>query len=272
MRSMARGTGSDSLAENLRLLCSYKRSVSEVCRRLQINRQQFARYLTGETIPSSGNIRKICDYFGVEEHEILMPAEQFRDIIVVRTRQPIAPFDTSMGDLAKHIKDDAGHLSHRYIGCYYRYLRSIEYRGSIIKACVRVFENGGRVWLKSIERMKVPGAPRDEGFDVYKYNGVLMHMSDRIFIVETDTILNSGITETILYPNHKNPMSLLFGKAIGISSGLSREPYLTPIVYEFLGSYVPPRLLVANCGLLPEDSPQIDARIRGYLLSESNRA
>lgn len=267
-RPPTKGAGNDSLAENLRLLCSYKRSVSEVCRRLQINRQQFARYLTGETTPSSGNIRKICDYFGVEEYEIRLPVDQFRDIIVVKSRKPIAPFDTLIGDIARNMKDDSGHLATRYVGYYYRYLRSIEYKGAIIKACVKIFDNGGRIWLKSIERMKIPGASDGEPFDVYKYSGCLMHMSDRIFIIETDTILQSGITETILYPNHKNPMSLLFGKAIGISSGLSREPYLTPIVYEFLGATISPRVLVGNCGLLPEDSPDIDPRVRAFLLKD----
>ena len=50
---------------NLNLLCSYQRSIAEVCRKLKLNRQQFNRYLNGQSRPSRHNMRRICDYFGV---------------------------------------------------------------------------------------------------------------------------------------------------------------------------------------------------------------
>lgn len=37
----------ENFARNLRLLCSYYKSIAEVCRRLEINRAQFNRYLSG---------------------------------------------------------------------------------------------------------------------------------------------------------------------------------------------------------------------------------
>ena len=43
--------GNAAIAENLRLLSSYYKSVAEVCRRLDINRQQFNKYLSGQTAP-----------------------------------------------------------------------------------------------------------------------------------------------------------------------------------------------------------------------------
>ena len=73
-----------NLSDNLRLLCSYKKSISNVCRDLKINRQQFNKYLSGKTAPSSNNLRKICDYFGVEEHEIMLPNQDFNDLISAR--------------------------------------------------------------------------------------------------------------------------------------------------------------------------------------------
>src|SRR5688572_20333441 len=78
-------------SENLRLLCSYTRSVSHVCRHLDINRQQFARYLNGETLPSLHNVRKICDFFGVEEAEIFLPPARFRPIVSTRPASRSGP-------------------------------------------------------------------------------------------------------------------------------------------------------------------------------------
>ncbi|MDP6192171.1 MAG: helix-turn-helix transcriptional regulator, partial [Paracoccaceae bacterium] len=64
-------------AKNLRLLVSYSQSIASVSRDLQISRQQFTKYLAGKNLPSVQNLRKISDYFGVEETEILMPVDDF---------------------------------------------------------------------------------------------------------------------------------------------------------------------------------------------------
>ncbi|WP_418138878.1 hypothetical protein AB8616_07270 [Marinomonas sp. RS-M-Aa-14] len=53
-------------AVNLQLLCSYYKSVADVCRRLNINRAQFNRYLNGTTVPNHSTQRRIGEFFGVE--------------------------------------------------------------------------------------------------------------------------------------------------------------------------------------------------------------
>ena len=70
-------------AKNLRLLVSYSQSIASVSRDLQISRQQFTKYLRRENLPSVQNLRKISDYFGVEETEILMPVDDFRKLIAL---------------------------------------------------------------------------------------------------------------------------------------------------------------------------------------------
>ncbi|MFK7792970.1 MAG: helix-turn-helix domain-containing protein [Devosiaceae bacterium] len=54
----------------MRTLCGEQASISAVCRELGINRQQFARYLAGRSLPSQANLAKICKYFGVTEGEL----------------------------------------------------------------------------------------------------------------------------------------------------------------------------------------------------------
>lgn len=251
-------------AENLRLLCSYVKSVSLVCRHLDINRQQFARYLNGETLPSPHNIRRICDYFGVEEEEIFLPTERLRRIVstnsATRRKRPANVVDALDLPVAAGM---AGGL--RYVGYFYRYLRSIEYPQRIIQAAVQIFVEQDRLRTKAIERLKLEGGP-GRRFETYKYDGVFMMLADRIFIVETDSLLRNCITETILYPTHKHPMTLLYGEAFGVSSGAAREPYMSPIVYEFIGNKVDLRQMLGKCGLYEEQSPAIDERIRRYVL------
>ena len=66
----------EALSVNLARLCESKGSIAAVCRATDINRQQFNRYLSGDTVPNKRNRDKICRYFGIEERELFRePAE-----------------------------------------------------------------------------------------------------------------------------------------------------------------------------------------------------
>ena len=62
-----------NLAYNLARLCDRDVSIAAVCRATGINRQQFNRYLAGQSIPNPGNRQKICRYFGISEAELFRP-------------------------------------------------------------------------------------------------------------------------------------------------------------------------------------------------------
>ncbi len=75
-----------NLQKNLNLLCDRHRTAAETCRDLDINRLQFNRYLNGKTRPSKRIMRKICDYFGVNDDEMEMPHAQFSALVRPRPR------------------------------------------------------------------------------------------------------------------------------------------------------------------------------------------
>lgn len=53
-------------SERLRRLCDRYGSYSQIARDLGVNRQQFARYLNGATMPRANMLHNIARYFGVE--------------------------------------------------------------------------------------------------------------------------------------------------------------------------------------------------------------
>lgn len=77
----------ENFSANLKLAASYYPSISEMCRKLGINRQQFMKYLSGTSFPSRYNMRRMCDFFGFDEYEILLPHDQFRNIVRLRPVQ-----------------------------------------------------------------------------------------------------------------------------------------------------------------------------------------
>jgi hypothetical protein len=257
----------DHFAENLRTLCRQAPSVAHVCRQLDFNRQQFARYLNGATLPSLHNIRRICDYFGVDDTGMFLPPERFQALISGRPATPRRSPSLHAGvleaiDLPVNT-DFEGAL--KYVGYYFRYLRSVEYPGMIIKAAVKVFADRGRVRTKAIERLRPEQGARGR-HESFKYAGLLMLLTDRVFMVETDVLLGNAIIQTILHPSVKYPIELLFGEGFGISSGPSREPYMTPIVYEFIGLQPDLRAVLRQCRLYAQESPAIDDRVRNFAL------
>ena len=63
---------------NLRLLCAGEASVSDLCRRIGINRTQFNRYLGGEAFPRPDILQRICQHFGVDARILLEPIERLQ--------------------------------------------------------------------------------------------------------------------------------------------------------------------------------------------------
>lgn len=249
-------------ATNLQLLCSYAPSVSFVCRRLAMNRQQFARYLNGEAVPSPQNLRRICDHFGVEPEEIFLPPARFKALVRDKPSAAIAP---PPANFLQRIFAANPPGAHRYVGYYTRYTRSIEYPGTFVCAVIRIYPSGDQIMTKAIERLRSHRSARRS--ETFKYAGNFVLLGDRIFIVEAECLQHDSMDHIMLYASHKSPLRLVFGKMMSISSGPSREPYFAPVVYEFAG--VRPKLpaLMRRCQQLSRNSSLVDERIREYVLS-----
>lgn len=78
----------DNFGSNLRELCKSKGSVTGICRELDINRQQFNKYLNGDNFPRKATLEKICRYFAVSDVELLLPKH---DAVVGNTPAGVKP-------------------------------------------------------------------------------------------------------------------------------------------------------------------------------------
>ncbi len=67
----------DMFGANLRQLARQYRSISDLSRKLGINRTQFNRYLSGESFPRPDVLDRICGFFGVDARILLEPADSF---------------------------------------------------------------------------------------------------------------------------------------------------------------------------------------------------
>jgi transcriptional regulator with XRE-family HTH domain len=232
----------DPLPPNLGYLCSLYPSIAEVCRKLVINRQQFNKYLSGQARPSRHNMRRICDFFGVTESEMLLEPNRFVELVSLRRR----PFATAaFKEPLRHIEGlyQQSAALERYLGYYFRYFYSFGYPNHIIKSLAVIHEQDGRYYWKNMEIMRaaVTGQPTT----VSKYVGTCFLLSNRIFIVEYEALLRNSITQLTLYPSYHPRVDRLSGIQTGGPVKRGRKPGASKVMLQYLGRHIDVRRALA---------------------------
>ncbi|MBV8633663.1 MAG: helix-turn-helix transcriptional regulator [Burkholderiaceae bacterium] len=243
--------------ENLRFACGFFRSVAEVCRKLEINRAQFNRYLNGTTTPSSFILQKICDFFGVEPTEIYLPRDQFRKLMELRQdkRPALVPYTEHL----ERLHELSQGKFDRYLGYYFQYYNSMTTYGRVVRGLIRIFKEGNGIYYQRFER--VPRTANLGAVYRYKYLGFCYFLNDRIFLVDYETINGSEITQTVLFPDYKKKLQRLSGLTLGVSSGNQRPIACARIVLEYLGENIDLRKTVRKCGIIDPKVTEIDPTI-----------
>ena len=254
----------ENFSQNLRFLCDYYKSVAEVCRRLGINRSQFNRYLSGRSAPSRHVFKTICDFFGVEEYEILLPPGEFEKIVGLkptgRTADSAArPYIAYLDQLVRRSRSDLVD----YQGFYFEYSYSMTRPGLILRSLLQVSGEAGMTTYQRIENMARVGAgePRVK----CKYRGMAFYLNDRIFLIDYDSLTGNEISQTVLYPNYQHRLTRLAGLKLGVSTGSRREPLCARVLLEALGRRISAKKALRACGLFDADSPEIEADIKAMI-------
>jgi transcriptional regulator with XRE-family HTH domain len=165
------------------LLCGYDGSLSRICRKSRISRQQLGRYLSGGARPSLATLRRLCDYFGLEDHEIHLDYESFRKLIQChprvpdRSKDPLATFGAQLAaSHPRRVVEDRGLL-----GLYHAYHRPRLPEGNIVCSLVRLYTEAGLYRTRTIERYRDGQVPHAS---LLKYEGFVLESENRLYIHE----------------------------------------------------------------------------------------
>ncbi len=252
-----------AVAENLKLLTSYYKSVAEVCRRLGINRQQFNKYLNGNSMPSRHTLQRICDFFGVEDYELLLPPDEFRELVALKPRREAGnvvsnpPYVDHVEQLFGASRGDA----ERYCGYYFAYRYSFSDNNVLQKSIVRIWREGEQILSKRMERFQ-DGDGGEAGPYLCKYLGYLLLLRDRLYVMEYDTLRHQEVSQTILYPGYRNRVTWLSGLNMGVSTRDDRRIGSGRVLYQYLGRSIDLRRAVNQLGKFQTDSNEIPRVVR----------
>lgn len=250
----------DDIPQNLQLLCGYARSVSEVCRKAGLNRQQFNRYLTGESRPSLRTIRTLCDFFGLDDHELLLGQAEFRALIKLRPVRLGANQDPARQLLEELRPRLDGNIrnAEKYLGFYFAYYRSSRHPQFIYRNLVQIGDRDGTLVSKQINRLSGAntGLPRS-----LKYTGIVYGVGDRIMITEREQRVGNSVWHTALFATDYDRPSTLVGLLIGVSPEAAHQIVCHRTIWEYLGKDVVLKDCLRASGRHSIDAPEISSYV-----------
>ena len=258
----------ENFSINLRIVCDEQISVAHVCRKMEINRQQFNKYLSGQIYPSKFNLNKICQYFQLSEEEFNLKSSEFRQIAPKSLQSESNLEKIELNNIIDSISSHSKDLS-RYEGYYYSYFHSPEFPGYINRSLIHIYQYENMFYSTSIEHLwdKENG---DTHRNRFKYKGAVFYLGDRIFITEVETLTHNVIHHTILCPSYMNIVDSLSGVSMGVSSRTSHVPAAMRIEFKYLGKQINIREVLRNCGLFKLNTKLIDSNIIVRIKNEIN--
>ncbi len=246
-----------SFSENLRAACATRRSISELCREVGINRQQFNRYIHGATKPSAFNRQRIARAFGLEPEIFDLSAGEFSRVL----KRPQSGRHVG-AVLADGFPGDLEALRD-YFGYYQTYHLSMSWPGRIVCSCaVMREEDDGTVSLKTLERIEDQANAIRQ---LSKYVGTVAWWRNRIFIVERSVGRNPMIAQTTLTPFEAHQRTYLRGITMGVAWRRENVPYASRMIFRHMGARADIRHLVSRCGVHDPSDRRIPAPVLRFL-------
>ena len=252
----------DHFSRNLRSLCADHGSISQICRDIGLNRQQFNRYLNGASMPSAYNLRRIARHFDLSEEQLFSDPKAFDATLsqaeVERQENPGDAFLEPFRDQQKRMR--------RYLGFYHSFFCTPSWEGRIFCSLIRISEKDGMIITRSYEN----ATSRDKSVrQISRYDGLVAMRGNRIFITEHERVSDGSVAQTILYTAHRQQLKYLRGMTMGVAWRPYPHPYAAKAIWKKLSERVTAREAIAACGTYPAQSLQIDPTIRKYLSDES---
>ncbi|MEX3010704.1 helix-turn-helix domain-containing protein [Hoeflea sp. TYP-13] len=245
------------LSENLRLLCDFEHSVSDACRSMGINRQQFSKYLSGISKPSTRNLNKICHHFQVRPSDLFLPHDEFANSEIIESRRLNIDRPVHAGPRFRAAFDGHSRSLNKYLGYYLTHFYSFSWKGLVLCALTHLFNRDGQICTRTIERSWDPGS---NALFLSKYDGQVALLGNRLFVTEYQSLAKDAIVETVLYPAGRGQLTYLRGVTFGLSSR-QRNPYMSRVVWRYLGSNIDIRSAMNSVGLFDPAARKIDPHV-----------
>jgi DNA-binding XRE family transcriptional regulator len=267
---MDRPQDRDNLQKNLVLLVESCSSVASLCRSLDVNRQQFNKYLAGQHVPSQKVLQKIARHFIMEMEDLFRAPADFKQFyegfeselpMGLRSSPQFANFLPFAKASVEPLRD--------YLGVYYRYHNSSIYKGRILRSVTCLYEADSTIQHVTIERFPLLDGSGKMGYS-FVYYGFCFLLGDRIFMVDFEGQQRNELTFSILTPQHRRPVRFLYGLVSGVASSSFRPPVSTRLTLGFCDKGMIRKKHLRNATVLLPSDTTLPLEVREYMTGENS--
>jgi transcriptional regulator with XRE-family HTH domain len=260
------GENTGALAANLRTLCDQHGSVAAVCRKINVNRQQFNKYLSGAHVPSAPNIRIIANYFGLSVPILFSDPDEFRTLVdgnffhAMATARQLPEFSRFISNMIVENNSQDNEIA----GIYDRYQFSSIYKGFVLKSAFCIYRNREFLQHYYVERFPSFDTPRKTEY-IFKYYGFCFPLADRLFTADFEGIQCNELTFGVYAQVKRNAKRFMFGISSGIAANVFRQPYSTKVALHYRGPGLLRREHLKALTVMDRNDPAIPREALQYL-------
>ena len=253
------------LAANLRFLCGLERSISAAAANIGINRQQFNKYLAGKTNPSISTLRKISDYFSVDEGELFLPPGEFSSLFQSKGPSKLPSELTEilegMASMTKRIVYDLKGLDGVF-RCFQRAYGSEEIHLSVVRIAAH---SGGFITSRMSRRSA--DAPSSNKAIMDRHDGVIYFTAGRLLWGEAhrNWRQNASLSSTVLHGAPGDHSGFVLGFGSGIGPDLDRRMQGVATVLAKVPSRSVQPSFLRNCAQVSECLQDLPSDARSHL-------
>ena len=195
-----------------------------------------------------------------------IPFSRARRLVALRSpsSQPIDPLGSYVRSL-QTINPRSTNDLRPYLGYYYSYFRLAEFPGMAMRSLVKIFMRDGFVYNKTVENYSNVRRRRRK---VLRYQGVVFHSGEQIFVFERESSTGKMMWQTVLHTGESDQFNILVGLTMGVTSATKRDVSCYRAVWEYLGDIVPLRETLRGCGLFDQNSSLIPEDIRERIAND----
>ncbi|MDB5527130.1 MAG: hypothetical protein JWR51_233 [Devosia sp.] len=265
------GEHTANFSANLRYLCEQHGAISTICRNININRQQFNKYLSGLHLPSPQNQRMIANFFGMSPAILFSEPDDFRMFFEGNYFHAIESLRNSrrMGDFLETVLFEAKSSDDALLGTYDRYHYSSIYSGKILKSAFCIYRHKDFLQHYYVERFPSYDSPGRTEY-VFKYHGFTMPVAGRIFCVDFESLQKNELTFGIFAPVQRSSKNFMFGITSGIAASMFRQPFSARVALHYRGPGLTGREHLKEIGVLERTDPSIPKEVLQFLEKEGD--
>jgi transcriptional regulator with XRE-family HTH domain len=229
----------EMMSANLFALCATHGSIAEVCRQTGINRQQFNKYLAGNTFPSKETLTRLATFFKVDETELIMGKPV---VVPEATRLPYQ--EIVMDELRA-----GGRRCELKVGYYAAYLPWLANPGIAARTTIVISELDGLKMFTRLFRQKPPRMTGGFGPNM-RADGVAIQVGQQIMLLGKEHRSFNHFYSAVSVASTNRPAADIW---TGVSSTLAPSGIATSFSMVMIRepSGVTLKQSLAECGLRP---------------------